>query len=91
MLNLSRSNFIYLLRENALFLGFSYLLLLNSTNNRLVDIDILRVSAALLTVVGIARLLVGKHTRLPLALPLLAWTLVYLVGVTVSIDPRLYN
>lgn len=78
----------YLLMEALLFVGFGYLLLLNGTNNRLVDIDILRVSAALLTVVGIVWLLVGKHTRLPLALPLLAWTMVYLVGVAFSIDPR---
>ena len=88
MLKNSRSNFIYLLREDALFLGFSYLFLLNGTNNRLVDIDILRVSAVLLTLVGVAWFLVGKHTRLPLALPLLAWTLIYLVGVATSIDPR---
>jgi len=78
----------YLLMEALLFLGFSYLLLLNGTNNRLVDIDILRVSTALLTVVGITWLLVGKHSCMPLALPLLAWTIVYLVGVAVSIDPR---
>jgi hypothetical protein len=88
MLKISRTNFIYLLKEDALFLGFSYLFLLNGTNNRLVDIDILRVSAMLLTVVGMAWLVAGKHTRLPLALPLLVWTLVYLVGVTTSIDPR---
>ncbi len=88
MFKISRSNLIYLLKEDALFLGFCYLFLLSGTNNRLVDINLLRVSAVLLTVVGIAWLLVGKHTRLPLALPLLAWTLVYLVGVATSIDPR---
>ncbi len=88
MLKYSRPNFIYLFREAVLFLGFSYLFLLNGTNNRLVDFDILRVSAVLLTLVGLAWLWVGKHTRLPLALPLLAWTLVYGIGVAASIDPR---
>jgi tetratricopeptide (TPR) repeat protein/O-antigen ligase len=90
MVKISRTNTIYLLKEYALFLGFSYLLLLNGTNNRLVDIDILRVSAVLLTGVGIAWILAGNHSgrSMPLGLPLLAWTLVYLGGVAASIDPR---
>jgi tetratricopeptide (TPR) repeat protein len=78
----------YLLMEALLFLGFSYLFIFSSTNANFINLDILKTSAVLVSIIGMIWFIVGKRTVIPLFWPWLVWILLYVVNVTLSVDPR---
>ena len=78
----------YLLQEAVLFLGLVFMLLISGTNNRFVDLNSLLVSAIFLSVVSLAWLISGQRGQTPLAWPILAWVVLYILSIFTSIDPR---
>jgi tetratricopeptide (TPR) repeat protein/O-antigen ligase len=78
----------YLFQEVVLFLGVSFLFLFSGSNSNFGNFQLLLISALLLTIIGLAWVLVGLKGSTPLALPLAVWVTLYLISLPFSIDVR---
>jgi tetratricopeptide (TPR) repeat protein len=86
--NPSKPAWQYLLQESVLFIALVIMLLISGTNNRFVDMNLLLVSAIFLSVLGLAWVVSGQRGNTPLAWPILAWVVLYIPSIFLSIDPR---
>ena len=78
----------YLIREVALFFLFSYLFLVASTHNGLVNISILKISAGILSILLIITIIFHqKSQKSEIELPLLLFLGTFIVSSLLSIDP----
>lgn len=76
-----------LFQEAVLILGMAYMLLLTGTSASFLDERRMLLAAAVFTLVCLAWRFVGRRTRNPLGLSLVAWIGVYLLAVPMSVDP----
>ncbi len=79
---------IYLAQESGLILGFSYMILLGSTQMGIVLPQTLMMTAGLLLLLGIGYGLIRGSVRSPLAAPLMLWLAVGVITSILSMDPR---
>lgn len=78
----------YLLMEAALFLGLSYLLILNGSTADMIQPALQIGVAVLITGAALLWVLRGQRSATPAGKALLVWTAIYLIVLIFSIDPR---
>lgn len=78
----------YLLMEAALFLGLSFLLILNGSTVDMIQPALQIGVAVLVTCTALIWVVMGQRSATPSGKALLVWTVIYLIVLAFSIDPR---
>ncbi len=85
---LHASQYSYLLKEAALFIVLSLLIILNGSTNGLIDPTLQKELAVLITLPALAWVISGQRAATPAGKALLVWVVIYSITVAFSIDPR---
>ena len=85
---LHTSQYSYLLKEAALFIVLSLLIILNGSTSGLIEPTLQKELAVLITLPALAWVLSGQRAATPAGKALLVWVVIYSITVAFSVDPR---